>query len=74
MTMTFFLMFLIALEYLDFSSLNAFLKSTCGLSTVVGDFLKNYFIVVQLQLSAFSPHPSPQPSQTSGEEGFQELL
>ena len=27
-------------------------------------FLKNYFIVLQLQLSAFSPHPStpPQPN------------
>ena len=28
-------------------------------------FLKNYFIVVQLQLSAFSPQPSPHPSQTN---------
>ena len=29
-----------------------------------GSFLKNYFIVAQLQLSAFSPHPStpPQPN------------
>ena len=35
-------------------------------------FLKNFFIVIQLQLSAFSPHPStpPQPNPLPSPESF----
>ena len=33
-------------------------------SNVTFFFLKKFFIVIQLQLSAFSPHPSTHPSQT----------
>ena len=40
------------------------LANTCYCYFLIFFQFLNYFIVVQLQLSAFSPHPLPNPSQT----------